>query len=257
MKTTGNTILLTGGGSGIGRGLAEAFHALGNQVIISGRSRQTLDETTAANPGMKSLTVDMTDAASIKAFAAQALEQFPALNVLINNAGIMKPENVLAQSGGVPDAEAIIATNLLGPIRLTAALLPHLQKQPDATVMTVSSGLAFLPLAMTPTYCATKAAIHSYSMSLRYQLKDTPVKVVELVPPYVQTTLMGDHQATDARAMPLDEFITEVMGLIKSQPDAAEICVGKVAPLRDSAEGGREKQAQTFQGFNDAMAAGH
>ena len=256
MNSTNNIILITGGGTGIGRGLAEAFHALGNEVIISGRTQKSLGETTAANPGMKSLTVDMNDPASIKNFAATLTEQFPKLNVVINNAGIMKPEKVLEPQDDLADAQAMITTNLLGPIRLTAALLPLLHKQSEATLMTVSSGLAFMPLAMTPTYCATKAAIHSYSQSLRYQLKDTQVKVVELVPPYVATTLMGDHQAVDPRAMPLDEFITEVMDIIKTQPDATEICVKKVDPLRSSAEGGQAKYAQAFEGFNKAMAAG-
>src|SRR4051812_30497101 len=172
MKSNNNTILITGGGSGIGRGLAEAFHALGNQVIISGRGQKALAETTAANPGMKSLTVDMADAGSIRDFAAKLGKEFPSLNVVINNAGVMRPENLLAQPEELADAEAMVTTNLLGPIRLTAAVLPLLVKQPHATVMTVSSGLAFLPLALTPTYCATKAAIHSYTQSLRYQLRN-------------------------------------------------------------------------------------
>jgi len=167
MKTNNNTILITGGGSGIGRGLAEAFHALGNQVIISGRRRQVLDETTKANPGMKSLTLDIEHAASIRSFAAQVAKDFPKLNVLINNAGIMRLENIEMQPGDLSNAEAMITTNLLGPLRLTAALLPHLQQQPNATIMMVSSGLAFVPLAPTPTYCASKAAIHSYAQSLR------------------------------------------------------------------------------------------
>ncbi len=255
MQTTDNTILITGGGSGIGRALAEAFHALGNQVIISGRSPKSLDAVTAANPGMKSLTVDMTVAAGIRAFAARLAEDYPALNVLINNAGIMRPENLVSQQDDLSNAEDTITTNLLGPIRLTAALLPLLQKQARATVMTVSSGLAFVPMAATPTYCATKAAIHSYTQSLRYQLKGTSVEVLELVPPYVQTKLMGDHQANDPRAMPLDEFIAEVMDILKTQPGASEICVQKVHPLRYAASEGQEKYEQTFQGFNDAMAA--
>src|SRR4029077_7040619 len=140
------------------------------------------------------------------------------LNVLINNAGIMKVENLQDSSANLADAEAIVATNLLAPMRLTAALLPLLEKQNRATVMSVSSGLAFLPMAMTPTYCATKAAIHSYTQSLRYQLKDTKVEVLELVPPYVATELMGAHQAKDPRAMPLDEYITEVMNVLKTSP---------------------------------------
>jgi len=252
MKMTDNTILITGGGSGIGRGLAEAFHHLGNQVIITGRTQKSLDETCAANPGMKSLTVDVSDPKSIQSFAGKVTKDYPSLNVLINNAGIMQPENLLEK----PDAsvaEAIVTTNLLGPIRLTAALLPPLRKQPRATIMTVSSGLAFVPLAMTPTYCATKAAVHSYTQSLRYQLKSTNVEVIELIPPYVQTTLMGDQQAEDPRAMPLKEFIDEVMSILKSQPDVKEVCVQKVYPLRFAAEQGQENYENFFNQFNDAM----
>src|ERR1700737_1456431 len=253
MKTTGNTILITGGGWGVGGALAEAFHKLGNQVIIAARGRKSLDETIAANPGMKSVTLDVSDPKSIQSFAAQVTKDFPTLNVVINNAGIMKPENVLEAPNYLSDAEAIVTTNLLGPIRLTAALLPSLRKQPRATIMTVSSGLAFVPLAMTPTYCATKAAIHSYTQSLRYQLKSTKVEVVELIPPYVQTTLMGDQQAEDPRAMPLKEFIDKVMSILKSQPDVKEVCVKKVYPLRFAAEGGQEKYEAFFNQFNAAM----
>ena len=253
MKTKDNTILMTGGGSGIGRALAEAFHRLGNQVIITGRGRKALDETTAANPGMKSLTLDVSDPKSIQSFAGQVTKDFPSLNVLINMAGIMQPENLLERPDDLSTAEKTVTTNLLGPIRLTAALLPSLRKQPRATIMNVSSGLAFVPLAMTPTYCATKAAIHSYTQSLRYQLKATKVEVIELIPPYVQTTLMGDQQADDPRAMPLDEFIDEVMSILKTQPDAKEICVKKVYPLRFSAEHSQQKYEEFFEQFNDSM----
>jgi uncharacterized oxidoreductase len=156
MNMTGNTILITGGGSGIGRGLAEAFHKLGNQVVIAGRRQNVLDETTAANPGMKSAVLDIGHAESIKALGAKIAAEFPKLNVVIHNAGIMRMENLSAGQENLGDAEAIVTTNLLGPIRLTAALLPLLQKQPNSTVMTVSSGLAFLPLAMTPNPTATE-----------------------------------------------------------------------------------------------------
>src|SRR6266480_5878651 len=254
MKTTGNTILITGGGSGIGRGLAEAFHRLGNQVIIAGRKQRALDETIAANPEMKSVTLDVSDPKTIQSFVARVTEDYPSLNVLINNAGIMRPENLLDESDDLSTAEKIIATNLLGPIRLTAALLPLLQKQPRATIMTVSSGLAFVPFAVTPTYCATKAAIHSYTQSLRYQLKGTNVEVIELIPPYVQTTLMGDQQANDPRALPLDEFIDEAMSILKTQPDVKEVCVKKVYPLRFSAEHGQQKYDDFFQQFNEQNA---
>lgn len=250
MKTTNNTILITGGGSGIGRALAEAFHALGNKVIISGRSRKTLDETTAANPGMESLTVDMTDAASIREFSATLAEKYPSLNVLINNAGIMRPEDLTIPEPQSEDAEATILTNLLGPIRLINGLLPHLRKQPAATVINVTSGLAFIPLTATPTYSATKAAVHSYTESLRHQLRETNVEVLELAPPYVATHLMGEHQASDPRAMPLEEFITEVMDILTNQPEAKEVLVKRVEPLRFSFVGGPEKYAGVFTGLN-------
>ena len=253
MNLTGNTILITGGGSGIGRGLAEAFHALGNQVVVAGRRQSALDQTTAANPGMKSAALDIEDPGAIRDFAVLVAEQFPALNMLINNAGIMRIERLLAQQGDLSDAEAIVATNLLGPIRLTAALLPHLQKQPHATIMNVSSGLAFLPLALTPTYCATKAAIHSYTLSLRYQLRDTQIEVLELIPPYVATDLMSG--ASDPRAMPLDKFIAEVMEILKTPPTPSEICVENAKRLRFAAKSGNFDAV--FNGINAAMADIH
>lgn len=253
MQLKGNTILITGGGSGIGRALAEAFHAEGNQVIISGRRQQQLDQTVSANPGMKAAVLDIADADSLQRFAAQLKNDFPALNVIIHNAGIMKPEPMT--KGAVADAEAIIATNLLGPIRLTAALLPSLLTKPISTIMTVSSGLAFVPLAPTPTYCATKAAIHSYTQSLRYQLKDTPVQVLELIPPYVQTELMGPGQASDPNAMPLKDFISETMHILESSPEVIEICVERVKPLRHAEASGNYDAF--FKRFNDAAASAH
>ncbi len=253
MKINGNTILVTGGGSGIGRALAVAFHGLGNQVIVAGRRKSALDEVTAAHPGMASAVLDIENPAAIKALAAGMAAKYPNLNMLINNAGIMRTEQL--RDGDTADAEAMIAINLLGPIRLIAALLPQLMAQPDATIMNVSSGLAFLPLAMTPAYCATKAAIHSYTQSLRYQLKDSSVRVMELIPPYVQTELMGAGQASDSRAMPLEEFIAEVMGIVKSSPDAAEICVERVKPLRLAEANGNYDGF--FKGFNEGMSGEH
>ncbi len=246
MKTTGNTILITGGGSGIGRGLAQAFHALGNQVIVAGRRQTALDETTAANPGMASLALDIEDPAGIRAFAVKVASRYPALNVLINNAGIMRVENLQAQQDDLADSESIVAINLLGPIRLTAALLPVLRKQPHSAIMNVSSGLAFVPMARTPTYCATKAAIHSYTQSLRYQLRDSTTEVLELIPPYVATDLLDG--ASNPRAMPLDTFIAEVMEILKTHPEATEICVENVKRLRVAAGSGHYDAI--FQGLN-------
>jgi uncharacterized oxidoreductase len=250
MQLTGNTILITGGGSGIGRGLAEAFHKLGNKVIIAGRRKQALDDTTAANPGMKSASLNIEDAKSIRAFASEMSANYPALNVVIQNAGIMRSESLDTHQDDLAEAESIIATNLLGPIRLNAALLPQLQKLPVATIMTVSSGLAFVPLAVTPTYCATKAAIHSFTQSLRYQLRSTSIEVLELIPPYVQTDLMGG--AKDPRAMPLAKYIAEVMAILKTEPKSGEICVENVKPLRFAAENGHYDAV--FNGLNEAMA---
>lgn len=250
MKLTGNTIFITGGGSGIGRGLAEALHKLGNEVIISGRRLGVLAEVTTANPGMKSMELNVEDPASIAAVAKQLIAEHPKLNVLVNNAGIMIPDAV---QGDVDDdiVTPIVTTNLLGPIRMTSALIDHLKQQPSATVIHVTSGLAFIPLAMTATYCATKAAMHSYSLSQRYLLKDSSVRILELAPPYVQTELMGPNQLTDPRAMPLDEFIAETIKVLGT--DADEVLTERVGFLRN--EAGPGDVAFTTK-FNDMMA-GH
>lgn len=249
MQISGNTILVTGGNSGIGRGLAEALLARGNRVIIAGRRQAALDEVTAANLGMVGYTLDMQDPVSINGFARRVVAEHPDLNVLFNNAGIMQAENLLT----APDpsvAEATITTNLLGPIRLIHALLPHLLAQPRATIVNTSSGLATVPLAYTPTYCATKAAIHSYTESLRYQLRGTAVEVKELTPPYVATELM-EGGTSDPHAMPLPDFIREVMDLLQTQPDAPEICVQRVRPLRNAVADGT--YAAVFEGLGQAM----
>lgn len=232
MNITGNTILITGGGSGIGRALAEALHARGNQIIITGRRESLLAETAAENPGMAFATLDVADPVAIRAFAARVVNDHPALNVVINNAGVMKVENLLAEPFDLDTVEETIATNLLGPIRLTAALLPHLRTRAAATVMTVSSGLAFIPLAATPTYSATKAAIHSWSESLRHQLAGTSIEVLELAPPAVATDLMPGH-AENPNSMPLADYTAEVIGLIEGQDTPrGEILVERVKPLR-------------------------
>ncbi len=238
MDMTGNTILITGGGSGIGRGLAEAFHRLGNKVIIAGRRAEVLAEVVAANPGLASVVFDVEDASGIPGCVAGLIAAHPGLNVLINNAGIMRAEDMLAEPYDLADAEAMVVTNLLGPIRLTAALLGQLRAQGRAAVLNVSSGLAFVPLAMTPTYSATKAALHSWSQSLGYQLRKTSVQVIEVAPPAVATDLMPGSRG-NPNAMGLTEYIAEVMALLAANPAAPEICVERVKLLREAeAKGG-------------------
>jgi uncharacterized oxidoreductase len=248
MKTTGNVIFLTGGTSGIGRALAEALHAAGNQVIISGRRKGHLDEVTAANPGMASKELNVEDPASIARVAQELIAEYPKLNVLINNAGIMKMDD----AGGVVDDDVLVTTvttNLMGPVRMSSALMGQLKSQPEAAVIHVTSGLAFTPLAMTAVYSATKAALHSYALSQRFALRGTSVKVLELAPPYVQTELMGSQQASDPRAMPLKEFIEETMKLLAT--DADEVLVERVKMLRNNAG---PNEAEFVVKFNEMMS---
>ncbi len=240
MKTTGNTILITGGGSGIGRELAARFHALGNTVIVAGRRREALEQTIAGREGMHAITLDMEDPEAITACARQLLADHPSLNVLINNAGILHRED-LTRTRDLQNAEKTIVTNLLGPIRLTNALIDHLTQQPDAAVVNVTSGLAFVPLSWAPTYCASKAALHSYTLSLREQLKGK-VEVIELAPPGVQTELEPGQSSREG-FMGLDEFIEETMALFSEKPTPAEILVQQVRPLRWAERDGHFDQA--------------
>ena len=237
MQTTGKTILITGGGSGIGAALAHEFHEAGNQVIIAGRRQAALDAVVAAHPGMAAMTLDMEDAAAIAAFADKLIADFPALNAVVLNAGVM-----IAEEGiDLAIAETTVATNLLGPIRLSHALLPHLRAQAAASLITVSSGLAFVPLAATPTYSATKAAIHSWSLAMRAQLAGTSVELIEIVPPGVQTDLMPGHAEND-QMMPLADYIAETMALLRQQPTPAEIHVERVKFLSEATQRGEFDQ---------------
>jgi len=233
MKITGNTILITGGTSGIGRALAEAFLALGNRVIITGRRQALIDEITAKHGGMFGIRLDIDDPKSLSPAVADISARFPNLNVLIANAGISRSEDVAAPEWSATDAEAIVQTNILGVLRLTAAFLPLVKQNADATVMATSSALAFVPRADFPTYCASKAFLHSWLASLRHQLRKVPVEVLELSPPYVQTELTGSAQASDPRAMPLDAFIAEVMEMIRQgDHPGGEILLARDQPRR-------------------------
>ncbi|MFP1930115.1 SDR family oxidoreductase [Lonsdalea quercina] len=231
MQMTGNTLLITGGGSGIGRGLAEVFHRAGNQVVIAGRDESRLRKVASAHAGMAYLVLDQRSSDGVEAFVQALTARFPTLNGVINNAGIQRREEVTERDWQT--VQETISTNLLGPIYLTTALLPHLLRQPRAAILNVTSELAFLPQAVTPTYCASKAALHSYTQSLRFQLRDSAVQVIEIIPPWVQTDLQGE-QGHDPRAMPLDAFISETMALLRDRPEAEEIVVARAQRLRDA-----------------------
>ena len=242
MKLTGNTIFITGGGTGIGRGLAEALHKLGNKVIISGRRRQQLDSVVAANPGIEAIELDVADPESIRKVSAQLISRHPRLNVLINNAGIMIAddaasaidEKTLTSEIDEKTLTSEIEINLLGSIRLTSALVEHLKQQKDATILYNSSTLAFTPLARYAVYSATKAALHSYALSQRFQLRNSPVKVQEIAPPWVGTGLVG--AADDPRTVPLDRFIEGTLAALAT--DAEEILVEEAKIFRNNAGAG-------------------
>ncbi|KQM96564.1 SDR family oxidoreductase [Sphingomonas sp. Leaf25] len=247
MKQSGNTILITGGGSGIGAALAHRFHDRGDTVIIAGRRQAALDDAAAGRGNIHTMTLDADDPAAIATFARDVTARFPALNVLINNAGIMRVEP-LDTARDLTDAAATIATNLLGPIRMTDALIDHLVARGDGVVVNVTSGLAFVPLVTTPTYSATKAAMHSYTVSLRHALAGK-VEVIELAPPAVQTELTPG-QSTREGYQPLDDFADEVLALFAQEPTPAEILVQRVHPLRFA--GRDDRFAATLERLNGA-----
>lgn len=241
MKLTGNTIFITGGTSGIGRGLAEALHKRGNKVIIAGRRTALLDEVTAANPGMAAVMLDVNNLASIQAAARELIEKYPDLNVVFNNAGFMPFDDV---SGPVDDdlVQELIATNLLGPIRVTSALIEHLKTKTEATLLYTSSVLAYVPIASNAVYSATKAALHSYALSQRFQLRDTSVRVQEIAPPWVDTDLI--YKSGDPRAMPLSDFIEQT--LVALATDAPEVIVDAIRPMRDNPGTGEHALVDAF-----------
>lgn len=244
MKLSGNTVFITGGTSGIGRALAEAFHRQGNKVIIAGRRKARLDEIAKQNPGIDTVELDIGDAAQIRGVAAQLIERYPALNVVINNAGIMPFDDA---GGLLNDAQAVrlVDTNLLGPVRVSAAFVEHLKRQPESTIINNSSALAYVPLAATALYSATKAAIHSYTLSQRFVLRNTSVRVLEIAPPWVDTDLI--HKSGDPRAMPLDAFIAETMARLETA--TTEVIVDAAKPLRDNAGPNEHAFVEQFNQF--------
>ncbi len=236
MQTSGNTILITGATSGIGLGLALRWHDAGNTVVVAGRRKDRLDQIVAEHPGIEAVQLDVTDPQSIADCLTDVTARFPQLNVLVNNAGIMVPEDLL-DPASLATAETVITTNLVGLIRVTSAFAPFLAGRDDATIVNTSSGLAFVPLAMTPTYCATKAAVHSLSQSQRIQFATHGIEVIELIPPAVRTDLMGQNDSE--RAMPLEDFFDDVMTILAVTPPVTEVAVEQVGFLRDAAVQGR------------------
>ncbi len=231
MNISGNTVFIPGSTSGIGLALALELQGRGNTVIIGGRRADLLEQIAAEHPGLDTVQIDCADPASIAAAAKDVLAAHPGLNVLVTMAGIMRIEDWHEPESFLASAESVVTTNVLGPIRLIAAFIEQLRAQPNAALVTVSSGLAFTPLGATPSYNASKAAIHMLTESIRLQLADTNVQVIELVPPSVRTSLVPGQESSEV-AMPLDEFIAEAVGLLESQPDAKEIQVERVKFLR-------------------------
>ncbi len=244
MKIAGNTILVTGGTSGIGRTLAEALHDRGNRVIVTGRRQALLQEVLATRPGMAGMQLDLDDPASLSRLVADVQARFPELNVLVANAGISQQEDLAADGWNASVGEAIVETNILGVLRVTAAFLPLLKRQQDAVIMVTTSNLAFVPRASFPTYCASKAFLHSWLQSLRYQLRTVPVEVLELAPPYVRTELSGRHQASDPRGMALDDYVAEVMHLLETRDHpGSEVLVERARGERSAEREGRYEAA--------------
>ncbi|MFD3842851.1 SDR family oxidoreductase [Streptomyces sp. NPDC058642] len=237
MKMSGNTILITGGTSGIGLGLALRLHEAGNKVVVAGRRKELLDEITAEHPGIDALVLDVADPDSIARARQSVAVGHPGLNVLINNAGIMLREDLLDPTG-LTVAEDHVTVNLLGTIRMTYAFLPLLVGKDDAVLVNVTSALAFVPYQSTPTYSATKAALHSFSESLRIQLAgaEAGVQVIEVVPPGVRTTLLGQQDSD--QSMPLDDFLTETLDLLRENPDAKELVVERAGFIRNAVANG-------------------
>jgi uncharacterized oxidoreductase len=234
MQIRDNTIFITGGTSGIGTGLAEAFHKVGNQVIISARREDRLKEICAANPGMRYFVLDVRAPAAVREVARKVVAEFSALNCVFNNAGVQRwlefASGAPLHQKDLPDDE--ISTNLLGVIRIAAEFIPHLVKQPKATLVNISSGLAFVPIARFPVYCATKAAVHSFTLSLRHQLKGSGVKVIELIPPYVATELGGPRKTVGPggpQPLPLRSFVEPAMEALASDGD--ELAIGDARNL--------------------------
>jgi uncharacterized oxidoreductase len=231
MKLTGNTILITGGTSGIGKGLAQHFLGLGNTVIICGRRRDRLEQLKARHPDLITIQCDLTDAASRKNLVRRVIQECPDLNILINNAGIQLTAD-LTKPIDLAAVEQEIATNLIAPMHLSSLLVEQLRGRPESGIVNISSGLAYTPLAFMPVYCATKAAIHSWSLSLRKQLEETGITVYEIAPPSVDTELGHERRQDKGQThggMPVNDFINEALEALEN--DVLQAAVGPAANM--------------------------
>lgn len=233
MQLLKNTILITGGASGIGFELAKQLGELGNTIIITGRDQSKLDRAKKELPQIHAIQSDVTDSKAISSLFSTVIQKFPDLNILINNAGIMRTINLNNPEGSLEDVTQEIETNLNGPIRMVKQFLPYLKKKDVAAIINVSSGLAFVPLPISPVYCATKAGLHSFTLSLRVQLKNTNVKVFELAPPATQTELLGDSFSEDMKGITVMGVQQMVAAAVKGmRNDQWEICPGQSMQLK-------------------------
>ncbi len=249
MKTKGNTVLITGGATGIGLALAEVFLREGSEVIVCGRRENRLDEAKKRLPRLNIHRCDVAGADGRKALFEWATSRFPALNVLVNNAGIQREIDFNLGAAAYPTDESEIATNLEAPIHLCALFVPHLMKQKEPAIVNVSSGLAYVPMSSTPVYCATKAGLHSFCISLRHQLRGTPIKVFEILPPWTDTELGGAPEEGEEhgyRGAPAAQVAEEAVAALAR--DEFEIAVGDAKNLR---EGARRAFDETFRGMNE------
>jgi uncharacterized oxidoreductase len=229
MQLHGNTVLITGGTSGLGLAFAEAFYNAGSVVIICGRREDRLAEIAAKYAGIIIKKCDVAVAAEREELYAWVKENHPATNVLINNAGIQLVTS-MRQPVDLQRIYAETEINFIAPIHLSSLFVQHLATKHEPAIVNISSGLAFVPIAFMPVYCATKAALHSLTMSMRYQLKNTPVKVFEIIPPSVDTELGHDRRADKTQThggMPVSEFIVEAMEAIKNDLLEAPIAMAK------------------------------
>lgn len=244
MKTSGNTVLITGGATGIGFALAEALLDQGNEVIVCGRRRARLEAARARRPALQTRVGDVSRASGRKALVAWVVRRFPNLNVLVNNAGVQRAIDFLHGPRDLPLADEELATNLAGPIHLSALLIPHLRRRRDAAIVNVSSGLGFTPLAAVPVYCATKAAVHAFSLSLRHQLRQTRVKVFEVAPPIVPTELAGDRERPDEAEFTMSPQAVAKGIVAALRRDRYEVALGAAANLH-------RKRDKLFHVIND------